>query len=90
MESKEYPTSLTSQSTPSDQQSDTQIILEDKDLPPVDGGPQAWLFLIASAMLEALVWGRYQPIIPRLVRFELTYFRLCICVWDLRGLLQHA
>jgi hypothetical protein len=26
-------------------------------LPPIDGGMQAWLFLIASAMLEALVWG---------------------------------
>ncbi|KAJ5407598.1 hypothetical protein N7509_001481 [Penicillium cosmopolitanum] len=26
-------------------------------LPPVDGGRHAWLFLLASAMLEALVWG---------------------------------
>ncbi|CAG8418948.1 unnamed protein product [Penicillium salamii] len=57
MESKEYTTSLASRSTPSDQESDSQIIMDDKDLPPVDGGPQAWLFLIASAMLEALVWG---------------------------------
>ncbi|KAJ5497642.1 Major facilitator superfamily domain general substrate transporter [Penicillium expansum] len=41
----------------SDQQSDSRIILDDEKLPPVDGGVQAWLFLMASAMLEALVWG---------------------------------
>ncbi|KAJ5142445.1 uncharacterized protein N7515_001232 [Penicillium bovifimosum] len=61
MEPKEYSLSFTSRSTsfmPSDQQSDTRIILDDeKKLPPVDGGAQAWLFLMASAMLEALVWG---------------------------------
>ncbi|KAJ5503739.1 Major facilitator superfamily domain general substrate transporter [Penicillium fimorum] len=60
MESKEYSLSFTSRSTsfiPSDQQSDSRIILDDEKLPPVDGGVQAWLFLMASAMLEALVWG---------------------------------
>ncbi|KAJ5760221.1 MFS monocarboxylate transporter [Penicillium odoratum] len=30
--------------------------LED-DLPPVDGGFHAWMFLAASTMIEALVWG---------------------------------
>lgn len=62
MESKEYPPSLTSRSTsfiPSDQQSDSRIILDDEKLPPVDGGAQAWLFLMASAVLEALVWGAW-------------------------------
>jgi hypothetical protein len=41
-------------------------------LPPVDGGRHAWLFLLASAMLEALVWGRY----PFIIKFgiELTVF----------------
>lgn len=29
----------------------------DKQLPPVDGGIHAWLFLAACAMIEALVWG---------------------------------
>ena len=28
-----------------------------KQLPPVDGGIHAWLFLGACAMIEALVWG---------------------------------
>lgn len=32
------------------------IPAEDK-LPPQDGGIQAWLFLAACAMIEALVWG---------------------------------
>jgi hypothetical protein len=27
-------------------------------LPPTDGGKDAWLFLFASFMLEALIWGR--------------------------------
>ena len=31
--------------------------LEKSDLPPVDGGCQAWMFLAASTMIEALVWG---------------------------------
>ncbi|KAJ5040204.1 hypothetical protein NUH16_010006 [Penicillium rubens] len=60
MEPKEYPPSFTSRSTsfiPFDQESDSRIILDDEKLPPVDGGVQAWLFLMASAMLEALVWG---------------------------------
>ncbi|KAJ5287925.1 Major facilitator superfamily domain general substrate transporter [Penicillium angulare] len=29
----------------------------EEDLPPADGGIHAWLFLLASTMLEALVWG---------------------------------
>ena len=31
----------------------------DDGLPPVDRGRHAWLFLLASAMLEALVWGEF-------------------------------
>lgn len=30
---------------------------KEKPLPPKDGGSQAWMFLAASAMIEALVWG---------------------------------
>lgn len=32
--------------------------IEDETLPPMDGGVDAWLFLLASSMLEALVWGK--------------------------------
>ncbi|KAJ5646377.1 Major facilitator superfamily domaingeneral substrate transporter [Penicillium lividum] len=31
--------------------------MNEEDLPPVDGGVHAWLFLLAATMLEALVWG---------------------------------
>lgn len=30
-------------------------------LPPVDGGKDAWLFLAACFMIEALVWGMRDP-----------------------------
>lgn len=29
-----------------------------QQLPPVDGGKDAWLFLAASFVVEALVWGK--------------------------------
>jgi len=31
----------------------------ESNLPPVDGGKEAWLFLAASFVVEALVWGMY-------------------------------
>ncbi|OGE54207.1 hypothetical protein PENARI_c006G01711 [Penicillium arizonense] len=33
------------------------ISTEEERLPPVDGGIQAWMFLAACVMLEALIWG---------------------------------
>ena len=30
-----------------------------QQLPPVDGGKDAWLFLTASFVVEALVWGEF-------------------------------
>ena len=30
----------------------------EQKLPPVDGGFQAWMFLGACVMLEALIWGK--------------------------------
>ena len=32
--------------------------IDDEMLPSMDGGIDAWLFLLASSMLEALVWGK--------------------------------
>lgn len=29
-------------------------------LPPVDGGKDAWLFLAAAFMVEALTWGEFE------------------------------
>lgn len=73
MEPKEYPPSFTSRSTsfiPFDQESDSRIILDDEKLPPVDGGVQAWLFLMASAMLEALVWGTWSLVLQSKIVVE--------------------
>lgn len=32
---------------------------EDTILPPVDGGRQAWAFMIGAFMIEGLMWGKY-------------------------------
>ena len=43
----------------------SELELEDRgeghsqQLPPVDGGKDAWLFLAASFVIEALVWGKF-------------------------------
>lgn len=31
-----------------------------QELPPVDGGKDAWLFLAAAFVVEALVWGEFE------------------------------
>lgn len=41
----------------SSEESQFKDLPSDDDLPPVDGGLYAWLFLLASSMLEAIVWG---------------------------------
>ncbi|KAJ5682119.1 uncharacterized protein N7477_002059 [Penicillium maclennaniae] len=59
---KTYPPSIatssidTGSSSPSYKEGDIEYVSREDGLPPIDGGKQAWLFLIASAMLEALVW----------------------------------
>ena len=37
--------------------SDFEALAGAEKLPPVDRGMHAWLFLIASVILEAIVWG---------------------------------
>jgi len=60
---KEYSPSIatnsidTGLSVSSNKERDIEFAHSEDGLPPVDGGTQAWLFLLASAMLEALVWG---------------------------------
>ena len=34
---------------------------ESAKIPPADGGRDAWLFLAACFIFEALVWGKYCP-----------------------------
>lgn len=63
MEVKEYSPSVTSESTKvhsfssSCKEPDDEVTFTEDGLPPVDRGVRAWLFLLACAMLEALVWG---------------------------------
>jgi hypothetical protein len=38
---------------------------EQQKLPPVDGGFQAWMFLTACVMLEALIWGKSDSVTTR-------------------------
>jgi len=57
---------------------------EFSSLPPVDGGKDAWLFLAASFMVEALIWGEfiYISVIHRLTvqafHLPLVFFRIII------------
>jgi hypothetical protein len=39
------------------------IVNADEDilLPPVDGGQQAWAFMLGAFMIESLMWGKYLP-----------------------------
>lgn len=58
-------------------------------LPPVDGGKDAWLFLAAGFVFEALVWGSY-TIISNLVKGATdTVNRLPLFLWCIPRLLQH-
>ena len=35
----------------------------ERNLPPVDGGKEAWLFLAACFIIEALIWGRLSTLL---------------------------
>ena len=72
----------------STEEKDTKPASRENDLPPIDGGIQAWLFLTASAVLEALVWGKSLPSGIFYHEHSTDVFRVRRCVWDLPGLLQ--
>jgi hypothetical protein len=63
MEFKEFSPSVAGESTKvhssssSCKEPDVELAFIEDGLPPVDRGIRAWLFLLACAMLEALVWG---------------------------------
>jgi hypothetical protein len=65
IETKDYAASTASESAktypsrPFCEEQGTQISGCQDGLPPVDEGIQAWLFLTASTVLEALVWGKH-------------------------------
>lgn len=57
-------------------------------LPPVDGGKDAWLFIFASFLLEALVWGKSLPCLRSIAKL-LIAFRVPILVWRFSILLLY-
>lgn len=61
---------------------------EFQSLPPVDRGKEAWLFLAASFMVEALTWGKILTYTPQLASIA-NCQRLPICIWCFPGLLQY-
>ena len=52
---------------------------EDTILPPVDGGRQAWAFMIGAFMIEGLMWGKYflshLPLAYHAVKHIYIYFQ---------------
>lgn len=50
-------TSRNQELLPCSSKSDPEKTPLEDDLPPIDGGFHAWMFLAASTMIEALVWG---------------------------------
>ncbi len=50
---------------------------EQVNLPRADGGKEAWLFLCGCFTIEALVWGRLEPLILFLA-LHFHYFRFRI------------
>lgn len=62
------------------------------DLPPVDRGRRAWLFLAACFMIEALIWGMLRAgnrFLTLVYAYSYTP-RFHFCVRYLSGLLQHS
>lgn len=45
--------------TPTEEESGVEFGRHEFSLPPTDSGKDAWLFLAASFMMEALVWGMF-------------------------------
>jgi hypothetical protein len=63
----------------------------DLSLPPMDGGKDAWLFLAAGFMFEALVWGKHLSVVGRSIqRADKTLLRLPLCLWYFSSLCKRS
>jgi hypothetical protein len=56
------------------QQARYEISHHEFSLPPADGGKDAWLFLTAGFMVEALVWGQSKSFLSQCCQHRF-YFR---------------
>lgn len=77
----------------SSEESQFKVASTDDNLPPVDGGLYAWLFLLASSMLEAIVWGelslhgRIGSCLHRSRMLMSGPSRICLRIWYLPRIL---
>lgn len=72
--------------TPSDRPDGRETIL-----PPVDRGKDAYLFLTACFVFEALIWGMPSPEnTPGHQKTKIMPYRVYLLVRDLPRLLQHT
>jgi len=55
------------------------------DLPPIDGGRQAWLFMVGAFMVEGLMWGKY---LISEGQFMLRFHRVPFNIWSFSKLLR--
>ena len=56
---KETTSNQESSDSSSDQITEFVTEFDESSLPPIDGGYQAWLFLVACFMVEGIVWGMF-------------------------------
>jgi len=96
--SEEWPreSNVSTHSRPSlEQRPEPPAPLQEFSLPPADGGIDAWLFLAASFVVEALVWGKFKFSTPvRMSKFLLTYIQdfhtLLACSKNTIPLMNHS
>lgn len=82
--------SLKTRSSTRDGKSDVDINFVEDNLPPVDGGLRAWLFVLACSMMEALVWGEIDNSGLICVEMILINDRICRRIWGIPRLLQRT
>ena len=58
---------------------------EDTILPPVDGGQQAWAFMLGAFMIEGLMWGKY---VLSNVNYLTNVNRFPVSIWSLSNILS--
>jgi hypothetical protein len=65
----------------------TEFVNADEDtiLPPVDGGQQAWAFMLGAFMIEGLMWGKY---LLSHLNYLININRFPVSFWSLPNILS--
>lgn len=67
---------------------DGQTAPHEFSLPQADGGKDAWLFLAAGFVIEALVWGQFLASCVMGSKIS-DLLRVSVLFWCVPGILQH-